>query len=64
MNSIHKVLEYIWLILSVVCLGMAIHATLKVGFGQSYMFYILAVVALLMFFLRRSRRKANESKQN
>ncbi|MDX9770730.1 MAG: hypothetical protein RBT19_10215 [Tenuifilaceae bacterium] len=63
MNSIHKVLEYIWLILSVICLVLAIHATLKIGFAQSYMFFILAVVALLMFFLRRFRRKSNESNQ-
>lgn len=63
MNSLPKVLEYIWLALAAVCLVMAVHATIKVGFANSYMFYILVVVALLMFLLRRFRRKSNESNQ-
>jgi flagellar biogenesis protein FliO len=62
MNSLPKILEYIWLILAAVCLVMAIHATMKIGFSNSYMYFILTGVALLMYLLRRFRRKSNESK--
>ncbi|MEW5845754.1 MAG: hypothetical protein AB1777_05740 [Bacteroidota bacterium] len=63
MNKLAFILELIWLALSLFCLGLGIWATAKSGFSSSYMFFVLAVIALLMYFLRRSRRKRLENQQ-
>ncbi|MBC7124124.1 MAG: hypothetical protein H5T24_00715 [Bacteroidales bacterium] len=62
MNKLAFILELIWLALALFCLGMGIWATYK-GFSNSYMFFAMALVALLMYFLRRSRRKKMENQQ-
>ncbi|HPD94326.1 MAG: hypothetical protein H6537_02310 [Bacteroidales bacterium] len=64
MNKVTFILELIWLGLAIACLGLGIHSTLKFGFSISYMFYILAVVAFLMYLLRRYRRKKIENQNN
>jgi flagellar biogenesis protein FliO len=64
MITFPKILEYTWLVLAVVCLGLAIHSTVKFGFGQSYMLFILTFVAVLMYLLRRYRRKSLSSSNN
>ncbi|MDY0200053.1 MAG: hypothetical protein WC951_05190 [Bacteroidales bacterium] len=58
MKALPKVLEIIWLVLAVACLVLAINSTSKFGIENSYIFYILSVVALGMFLLRRFRRKS------
>jgi membrane protein implicated in regulation of membrane protease activity len=63
MNKLAFILEQIWLALSLFCLGLGVWATVKVGFSTSYVFFVLAVVALLMYFLRRNRRKRLENQQ-
>lgn len=63
MNKLAYILELIWLGLSVFCLGVGFWATYKSGFAISYMFFVLAAVALLMYLFRRSRRKKMESQQ-
>lgn len=64
MSIIPRILEVVWLVLAVICLGFAIYATATVGFNQSYMFFILALVAVLMYFIRRHRRRTLTSNQN
>ncbi|MDX9845440.1 MAG: hypothetical protein RBT74_00540 [Tenuifilaceae bacterium] len=64
MSIIPRILEVVWLILAVVCLGFAIYATVTVGIDQSYMFFVLALVAVLMYFIRRHRRRTLTSNQN
>ncbi|MDD2279095.1 MAG: hypothetical protein PHD06_01650 [Bacteroidales bacterium] len=61
MSKLAVVLEIIWLILAFICVGFGIYITVKVGFNQSYMFFILSVVALLMYTLRRHKRKQASS---
>lgn len=61
MNSLAKILEFIWLVLAFFCLGFGIYATIATGFSQSYMFFALALVAFLMYLLRRVRRKKQEN---
>ncbi|MFO8020943.1 MAG: hypothetical protein R6U65_00650 [Perlabentimonas sp.] len=52
-------MESIWFVLAVLCLALAIYATIKQGINQSYMFFILSAVAALMGGLRMYRRKNN-----
>lgn len=56
MNKLPVVLEFIWLVLAVCCVGLGIHATVKHGFVVGRTFFILAILALLMFYIRRRRR--------
>lgn len=56
MDKLSRIMEIIWIVLSAACLGIGIYSTIRVGFAASYMFYILALVALVMFWLRRYRR--------
>lgn len=58
-----KIMEAIWLVLSAGCLGIGIYSGLEVGFSKSYMFFLLSVAALLMFALRRFKRKHQEKNQ-
>lgn len=63
MSKLAVVMEVIWIILALICIGFGVYSTLKVGFSQSYMFFILSIVAVLMFMLRRYKRKQLTSNQ-
>lgn len=56
MNKLPIILEYIWLALSVFCLVLGIHSTIKFGLSVSYMFFALTVLAFIMFIIRRYKR--------
>jgi hypothetical protein len=56
MNKLTYIIEIVWLVLAIFCLAMGTYASIRIGFDQSYMFYILSVMALLMYLLRRYRR--------
>lgn len=51
-----KIREYVWLSLAVLCFAAAIHQTFKLGFSESYVFFIFAVMAFLMYYIRRTLR--------
>lgn len=56
MNKLPVILEYIWAALAVLCLILGIHSSIKLGFGVSYMYFALSVLALIMFLVRRWKR--------
>ena len=56
MNKLPVILEYIWAALAVFCLILGIHSTIKLGIGFSYMYFVLSVLALIMFLIRRWKR--------
>jgi membrane protein implicated in regulation of membrane protease activity len=64
MSKIPMALEAIWLVLALLCMAIGIHSTIKIGIAQSYMFFILSAVAVLMYLLRRYRRKNYSSDKN
>jgi len=61
-KKLHFILETTWLIITILALGAAIHQTYKTGFQNSYMFYIIAFISLMMFSFRRYTRKTIEKK--
>jgi len=61
-KKISYVIEIIWLVLSIACLAAGIHKTNISGFGNSYLFFILAFIAILMFMFRRYLRKSQSTK--
>ncbi|MGE0077730.1 MAG: hypothetical protein AB7S48_07720 [Bacteroidales bacterium] len=56
MEKLAYFLELIWLGLAIFCLSVGIYATIKSGFSVSYMFFILSVLAVAMYYMRRRRR--------
>jgi ABC-type Co2+ transport system permease subunit len=65
MNKLPLVLEAVWLVLSIMCLGLGLHTTIKFGFtSNGNMFFVLAIVAAFMFMIRRYRRKRMSSNSN
>jgi len=58
------ILEYVWLILAIVSIVIGTAKFYKTGFGNSYIYYIIAAVAGFMYMLRRAMRKFTENKKN
>jgi uncharacterized membrane protein YfcA len=52
------ILEVVWFITFILCLGAAIHQTINEGFGKSILLYIITIIALAMFLMRRHLRKS------
>ena len=61
-KKLHFIPERTWLVIALLAIGGAIHQTYKVGFQNSYMFYIIAFISLMMFSFRRYTRKTIEKK--
>lgn len=59
-NSLPKILEIIWLITSLLCLTAAVHQTIYEGISKSYLLFIFALIAFLMFLFRKHTRKTNQ----
>ena len=56
-EKISIIIEYIWLGAFVLSIIAGIHKTYNHGFKQSWLFFAIAVVSVLMFFIRRHLRK-------
>ncbi len=54
-------MQFLWIIIAIVCLITGIHKTYYQSFSESYYFYIFTLVSVLMFLLRRYL-KNNEKK--
>lgn len=61
-NIARFTLEILWLAISLVSLGMGIYRTWLLGISESYPFFIISVIAILMFTYRRYLRRLK--KQN
>lgn len=53
-----KILETIWLTLAIVFFVAGIYVFATKGWGQAYFMFIITLVSLLMFYIRRRQRKA------
>lgn len=58
------VLEVVWLITFVACLAASIHQTINQGVRASIILYIITILALSMFSMRRYLRKTNQNIHN
>ncbi len=52
-----KFREYMWLVISIICIIAGTHQTFVIGINESYVFFILAALSLLLFTIRRNLRK-------
>jgi cytochrome bd-type quinol oxidase subunit 2 len=54
------ILEIVWLVLAILGAVAAIHKTYNASFKESYLMYIIAIICILMYFVRRGTRKISE----
>jgi hypothetical protein len=54
-------MEILWLLIAVTCLILGFYRTFKIGLGQSYIIFILSVVAFIMYTVRRYIRKSHKN---
>lgn len=52
-----KAPEILWLTVAAVTLATAVHKTIYHGLAESWYFYAFVLIALLMYFIRKSMRK-------
>ncbi|MFZ5939432.1 MAG: hypothetical protein ACOYXB_02555 [Bacteroidota bacterium] len=55
-NNAGYILEIIWFVLGGFVLFLGVENAISKGFAQSWQFFVLALLALLMYYNRRSRR--------
>jgi TM2 domain-containing membrane protein YozV len=58
-NKINYILEIFWLIIAVLSIIAGIHQTINEGIRHSWLFFLIALIGLCMFILRRNFRKPN-----
>lgn len=63
-NIFKKILEYTWLLIAILSLGAGIHKTYKLGFGASFVFFIMTFIAVFMYMFRRNSRISQDNKDN
>jgi len=55
------ILEFVWLALAIFAALFGTYKFIKIGFENSYIFYIISAIASFMFVLRRAMRKFQEN---
>ena len=50
-------IEIIWIILGLMWLGIAIRETVNAGIGRAWLFYVMAIAAFVLAWIRDSQRK-------
>jgi len=56
-NRVTHILEIFWLIVAILSLLAGIHQSMNQGIKESWLFYLIAAIGFLMFYLRRNLRK-------
>lgn len=56
------IIEIIWLIIGIFCLLFGIKKTAQIGFSESYVIYLLALLAFIMYSIRHYLRKSQKNK--
>jgi len=51
------VLEVIWIVTGILCLGSGIKVSLTTGGNKAYLFFLMAVISFLFAWFRHKQRK-------
>jgi hypothetical protein len=54
-------LEVVWLVIAVLSLLAGIYNLTRTGPGDSTMFFIIALIAFMMYFYRKNLRRKNQA---
>lgn len=50
-------IEIIWILLGLMCLGIAIRETVNNGLGRAWLFFVMSAAALVLAWIRDAQRK-------
>jgi len=62
-NNPSRIFQYIWAIVSILALGTAVYSTAKYGLQNSWILYLLFLIAFMMYFVRRMQANNNNGIQ-
>ncbi len=57
------ILEYTWLGVAILSIGAGIHKTYRFGFQESYLFFVISFISVLMYMFRRYVRISQSKKE-
>ncbi len=57
----NKAPEIIWIVMTLLCLGLAVNITCHDGLKKGYVFFAFSLISLLMVFLRKRLRKSSDN---
>ncbi len=63
MNKVNLLFEILWLVTGLISLGMGIHASITAGFEKSYIFFIIAFFAAIIYLVRRKLRRTSRNEK-
>lgn len=50
-----RIIKYVWLITSLLCLSAGIHQTIRQGISKSYVFLVFAIFAFAFYLIRNNQ---------
>jgi len=56
-------MKHLWMVVAILCLIAGVHRSWTLGIKESFLFFIFAIVALLMYLLRNYLSKQDKNKQ-
>jgi len=62
-NNLNSILEIFWLIISLFTLVLAVINFVKFGISGSYVFFIMTLLAFLLYWARRTLRRKELKKK-
>lgn len=63
LNNLNFILEIFWLIISISTFVLAVFNFIKFGIGNSYVFFIMALLSFLLYMARRTLRRKEARKK-
>ena len=53
-------MKHVWFVVAIISLFAGVHKAWQFGFKESYLFFIFAVVSILMYLLRKNMNTPNK----
>lgn len=64
LNGFFIVVEIAWIVMAVFCLVAGVYYHAKIGIANAWLIYMLSVICIGMFLVRRQQRKNSQRRNN
>jgi len=61
-NKFNFIIEIVWLVIAILGLAAGVHKTVISGINESYPFFIITIISIFIYTLRRHFRLAKKDK--
>lgn len=55
-NKLNRIFEYLWLLTGILSMAAGVHKSSEEGISNSYIFFALAVICMIVYSIRRNIR--------